>query len=68
LLNFDTSVKCALKHVARAKVAQFGAHERSTLARFYVLKFDNGVQRVIDVEGNSVFQIIRRDGRHKDSF
>jgi hypothetical protein len=33
-----------------------------------VLKFDNGVQRVIDVEGNSVFQIIRRDGRHKDSF
>jgi hypothetical protein len=55
LLNFDASIKRSFKHVAGTQIAQLSAHECATLAGLYVLKFDNGVQRVIDVEGNSVF-------------
>jgi hypothetical protein len=55
LFNFDASIERALQHVPGAQVAQLCAHECSTLTWLYVLKFDNCVQRVIDVEGNSVF-------------
>ncbi len=68
LLDAHTGVERAVEDVAVLDVAQLGAHERATLAWLDVLELDHLEQPVVELEGDSVLQVVGGDGGHGESF
>ena len=64
LLDADAGVERAVEDVARADVAQLGAHERTALARLDVLELDDLEQAVVELERDPGLQVVGGDGRH----
>ncbi len=68
LFDSHTRVERALDHCTGTDVAQFGAHERATLAGLYVLELHHAEQSLVQFEGDAVLQFVGANCRHEMSF
>src|SRR3954447_22178395 len=68
LLDSDTGVERSIEHIARLDVAQLGAHERAAFAGLDVLELDDLEEPVVELQCDSVLQVVGGDGGHGESF
>jgi hypothetical protein len=67
-LHLRTGVEGLVHDLAGEHVLQRGAHERAALAGLDVLKLDDGPQLAVQVEHQTVLEVVRRRHGKKSSF